>query len=334
MVWKKYALEMEFTGITRKRAAELIAEHFGTAAQYSFDGDKYSVADTRGRVWTVPPCPSVRAERWQNNKMVGANHLYHMKICTPLLYENDFETVEKILGRLETGGAVTNERTGMAVQLSMAGLDHRERFESNLANLYESRGALLQKAVGREFDSLADCSLLGEQGVVSLPLFPSSLDENDMRSYVQLSQGIVDFATKSKGIRQKENDLSNEKFRMRTWLVRIGFVGEEFKYARKLLTENLSGNSAWLRKGLDVVQPEEMKTAEMQMQGMKAEEIQQEETAETQQEETPEIQQEAQSEIPEVVSFDTDNGAEHLPAPSPADDEPETGEAPQNDITM
>lgn len=326
MVWKKYALEMEFTGITRKRAAELIAEHFGTAAQYSFDGDKYSVADTRGRTWTVLPCPSVRAERWQNNKMVGANHLYHMKICTPLLYENDFETVEKILGRLETGGAVTNERTGMAVQLSMAGLDHRERFESNLANLYESRGALLQKAVGREFDSLADCSLLGEQGVVSLPLFPSSLDENDMRSYVQLSQGIVDFATKSKGIRQKENDLSNEKFRMRTWLVRIGFVGEEFKYARKLLTENLSGNSAWLRKGLDVVQPEEMKTAEMQMQGMKAEEIQQEET--------PEIQQEAQSEIPEVVSFDTDNGAEHLPAPSPADDEPETGEAPQNDITM
>ena len=326
MVWKKYALEMEFTGITRKRAAELIAEHFGTAAQYSFDGDKYSVADTRGRVWTVLPCPSVRAERWQNNKMVGANHLYHMKICTPLLYEDDFETVEKILGQLETGGAVTNESTGMAVQLSMVGLDHRERFESNLANLYESRGALLQKAVGREFGSLADCSLLGEQGVVSLPLFPSSLDENDMRSYVQLSQGIVDFATKSKGIRQKENDLSNEKFRMRTWLVRIGFVGEEFKYARKLLTENLSGNSAWLRKGLDVVQPEEMKTAEMQMQGMKAEEIQRDETAET--------QQEAQSEIPEVVSFDTDNGAEHLPATSQTDDEPETGEAPQNDITM
>ncbi len=334
MVWKKYALEMEFTGITRKRAAELIAEHFGTAAQYSFDGDKYSVADTRGRTWTVLPCPSVRAERWQNNKMVGANHLYHMKICTPLLCENDFETVEKILGRLETGGAVTNERTGMAVQLSMAGLDHRERFESNLANLYESRGALLQKAVGREFDSLADCSLLGEQGVVSLPLFPSSLDENDMRSYVQLSQGIVDFATKSKGIRQKENDLSNEKFRMRTWLVRIGFVGEEFKYARKLLTENLSGNSAWLRKGLDAVQPEEMKTAEMQREEMDAEEVQQGETAETQQGETAGIQQEGPLENSETAAHETNSEIENLPSPSPADDELEMEDAPQNDITM
>ena len=334
MVWKKYALEMEFTGITRKRAAELIAEHFGTAAQYSFDGDKYSVADTRGRTWTVLPCPSVRAERWQNNKMVGANHLYHMKICTPLLYENDFETVEKILGRLETGGAVTNERTGMAVQLSMAGLDHRERFESNLANLYESRGALLQKAVGREFGSLADCSLLGEQGAVSLPLFPSSLDENDVRGYVQLSQGIVDFAAKSKGIRQKENDLSNEKFRMRTWLVRIGFVGEEFKYARKLLTENLSGNSAWLRKGLDAVQPEEMKTAEMQREEMDAEEVQQGETAETQQGETAGIQQEGPLENSETAAHETNSEIENLPSPSPADDELEMEDAPQNDITM
>ncbi len=241
MVWKKYGLEIEFTGITRKRAAELVAEHFKTTAAYSFEGDKYSIADERGRTWAVLPCPGVRAERWQNNRMVGANYLYQTKVCTPWLYENDFETLEKILDRLDRGGAVINESTGMMVSLCMTGLDNREKFESNLANLYESRGTLLQKAVGRTFDSLADCSLLDEQGVVSLPLFPCSLDGNDVRSYVQLSQGIADFAAKSKGIRQKENDSPNEKFRLR--LVRIGFVGEEYKHARKLLTENLSGNS-------------------------------------------------------------------------------------------
>ena len=334
MVWKKYGMEMEFTGITRKRAAELIAEHFETTAQYSFDGDKYSVADTRGRTWTVLPCPAVRAERRQNNKMVGANYLYQVKVCTPLLYENDFEAVGEILGRLDTGGAVTNESTGMAVRLSVTGLENQEKFKGSLANLYESRGALLQKAVGREFGSLADCSLLGEQGAVSLPLFPSSLDENDVRGYVQLSQGIVDFAAKSKGIRQKENDLSNEKFRMRTWLVRIGFVGEEFKYARKLLTENLSGNSAWLRKGLDAVQPEEMKTAEMQREEMDAEEVQQGETAETQQGETAGIQQEGPLENSETAAHETNSEIENLPSPSPADDELEMEDAPQNDITM
>lgn len=269
MVWRKYGLEMEMTGITRKRAAELAAEQFGTTAAYSFEGDRYSVVDTRGRIWTVLPCPGVRAERWQNNKMVGANQLYQVKVSTPLLYESDFETVEKILGRLETGGAVINESTDMAVKLGMAGLNSPERFENNLANIYESKGTLLQKAIGREFGSLADCSWLSEQGVVSLPLFPGSLDENEVRSYVQLAQCVVDFAAKSKRIRQKENDSPNEKFQLRTWLVRLGFVGEEFKYARKLLTENLSGNSAWLRKAEMESQAEEMETAAQPQEGQR-----------------------------------------------------------------
>ncbi len=267
MVWKKYGLEMEFTGITRKRAAEQIAEHFGTAAQYSFEGDKYSVTDPRDRVWTVLPCPSVRAERWQNNRMVGANHLYHMKICTPLLYESDFDTVEKILGRLETGGAATNESTGMAVLWSTAGLDDWERFANNMANLYRSRGALLQKSLGREFGRLMDFTMLDGQGVVSMSLFPSSLDENDVKGYVQLAQGIAGLAAKSKRIQHKESDSPNEKFLMRTWLVRLGFVGEEYKYARKLLTENLSGNSAWLR----ISETEETAAAEIQQDGDGAE---------------------------------------------------------------
>ncbi len=330
MVWKKYGLEIEFTGITRKRAAELVAEHFKTTAAYSFEGDKYSIADERGRTWAVLPCPGVRAERWQNNRMVGANYLYQTKVCTPWLYENDFETLEKILDRLDRGGAVINESTGMMVSLCMTGLDNREKFESNLANLYESRGTLLQKAVGRTFDSLADCSLLDEQGVVSLPLFPCSLDGNDVRSYVQLSQGIADFAAKSKGIRQKENDSPNEKFRLRTWLVRIGFVGEEYKHARKLLTENLSGNSAWLRKYEAAPQLEETEPAETRMEGTETEAAQTEMAAEDIHGGSLESPQEEQPESLEILSSEASRGSENLP--SPADEE--TGELPQNEITM
>lgn len=298
MLWRKYGLEMEFTGITRKRAAELIAEQFETSAAYSFEGDRYSIKDTRERVWTVFPCSGVRAERWQNSRMVGANYLYQVKICTPMLYESDFETIEKILGRLETGGAVTNESTGMAVKLSMVGLNNVERFESNLANIYESRGALLQKAIGREFCNLADCSKLKEQGVISLSLFPSSLDGNEGRSYVQLAQCIADFAAKSKTIRQKENDSPNEKFRLRTWLVRIGFVGEEYKYARRLLTGNLSGNSAWLRK------------AEVGM------------------------LQEKQTDVLGVPVFEAGNFQGEQLVPAPAEEEAETEGITQDGITM
>ncbi len=305
MVWRKYGLEMEMTGITRKRAAELAAEQFGTTAAYSFEGDKYSVVDTRGRTWTVLPCPGVRAERWQNNKMVGANQLYQVKVSTPLLYESDFETVEKILGRLETGGAVINESTGMAALLSTAGLDDWERFENNLDNLYRSRGALLQKAVGREFRRLAEFTRLEGQGVITMPLFPGSLDENEVRGYVQLAQCVVDFAAKSKRIWHKENDSPNEKFQLRTWLVRLGFVGEEFKYARKLLTENLSGNSAWLRK------------AEMESQAGEPE--------------TAAQLQEGQREDLESPSPEANSGMETPPSNEP---EEEAEEVPQNEITM
>ena len=37
----------------------------------------------------------------------------------------------------------------------------------------------------------------------------------------------------------------NEKFAMRVYLNRIGFIGEEFKSCRKHLYEHLDGNAAW-----------------------------------------------------------------------------------------
>ena len=43
--------------------------------------------------------------------------------------------------------------------------------------------------------------------------------------------------------REKETD--NEKFAFRVFLIRLGFVGDEFKLARKILMKNLSGNSAF-----------------------------------------------------------------------------------------
>jgi len=42
--------------------------------------------------------------------------------------------------------------------------------------------------------------------------------------------------------------LENDKFAMRIFLVRLGFVGDEYKTARKILLRNLSGNSSWKHK--------------------------------------------------------------------------------------
>ena len=37
----------------------------------------------------------------------------------------------------------------------------------------------------------------------------------------------------------------NEKFAMRVWLNRIGFIGDEFKACREHLYQHLDGNAAW-----------------------------------------------------------------------------------------
>ncbi|WP_233276066.1 hypothetical protein [Schinkia azotoformans] len=42
-----------------------------------------------------------------------------------------------------------------------------------------------------------------------------------------------------------EKQVDNEKYAFRCFLLRLGFVGSEFKTERKILLKNLSGNSAF-----------------------------------------------------------------------------------------
>ena len=56
---------------------------------------------------------------------------------------------------------------------------------------------------------------------------------------------------------------------LRTWLVRAGMVGEEYKFARKMLTQNLEGNSAWQK----MMEPTEIESKEVCNQTQSEEEM-------------------------------------------------------------
>lgn len=56
---------------------------------------------------------------------------------------------------------------------------------------------------------------------------------------------MCDMAKKQKRVTAKEHGTRNDKFDMRLFLVRLGFIGEEYKAARKILLQNLTGNSSW-----------------------------------------------------------------------------------------
>ena len=120
---------------------------------------------------------------------------------------------------------------------------------------------MFQKAIGTDFDKLADCSQLDEKGTIEFPIFKSTLNSQEILSYIQMAQVINNYAQRQKAVSQKVNPSANEKFIMRTWLVRAGMIGEEYKLARKLFTGYLQGNSAWMNK-MDCIEIQEVQISD------------------------------------------------------------------------
>ena len=64
---QNFGIEIELTGLTRKKAAEIMAVHFGTRAYYSGDGyDAYHAKDQTGRIWKAMSDGSIYEERGES----------------------------------------------------------------------------------------------------------------------------------------------------------------------------------------------------------------------------------------------------------------------------
>ena len=92
------------------------------------------------------------------------------------------------------------------------------------------------------------------KGTVEFRLFqfapPSNGKQNGLhagklKSYIQLCLAMSQMAKDLKTASPKEQQKENKKFAMRTWLMRLGFIGDEFATARETLTENLTGDSGF-----------------------------------------------------------------------------------------
>ena len=66
-----------------------------------------------------------------------------------------------------------------------------------------------------------------------------------LKSYIQFALALSQMAKTVRTASPKEQQKENPKYAMRTWLLRLGFIGDEFKTARDILTRNLEGDAAW-----------------------------------------------------------------------------------------
>lgn len=82
-------------------------------------------------------------------------------------------------------------------------------------------------------------------GTVELRGFNGTLHAGKIRSYIVLALAMNNQALTQKSASSKKPQTDNEKFAMRTWLNRIGLIGEEFKNCREHLCKHLGGSAAW-----------------------------------------------------------------------------------------
>jgi hypothetical protein len=83
------------------------------------------------------------------------------------------------------------------------------------------------------------------KGTIEFRMFNSSLHAGVVKSDIQLCLAISHQALIQKSARHTKTVSDNEKYTFRTWLLRLGLIGDEFKTARHHLLKNLEGNIAW-----------------------------------------------------------------------------------------
>lgn len=69
-----------------------------------------------------------------------------------------------------------------------------------------------------------------------------------LKAYIQICLAMSQLAKDLKFASKKPQQTENEKYAFRCWMLRLGFIGKEFKTARTLLLKNVKGNGAWRNK--------------------------------------------------------------------------------------
>ena len=110
----------------------------------------------------------------------------------------------------------------------------------NLKALIAAKGSLIKKALGVD-----DLPLEITDTKVSFPWFPAASAPDEMNAYDTFICKLCEMARNQKRVHAAEKPTDNEKYAFRCFLLRLGFIGAEYKTARKILLGKLSGSSAF-----------------------------------------------------------------------------------------
>lgn len=153
----------------------------------------------------------------------------------------DSEEIERLIESLHDRGFEAQEAEHgdrLVIELPREGVS--EEALDNLKRLVESKAALIKKAL--DADNLL---IKTDEEKISFPWFDRLPPSEQINVYARFIGKLIEMAKSQTRITAKEKPVDNDKFAFRCFLLRLGFIGDEYKTDRKILLMNLSGNSAF-----------------------------------------------------------------------------------------
>jgi hypothetical protein len=212
------------TGNERKVLVAAIAELTGEKAIYKFMPTcAYEIGDI-----TVDKEGGVTCE--DADKLERIIHNLIADGFTP-------EDAEEIESAEEEATAEEADKNGTGLTVSVP-LD--KAAVGNLTNLLTAKESLIKKALG-----INDLGIEVTEDVISFPWFSEMPEPDAVKAYTHFIAALCKMSKDLKRASATEKDVDNEKYAFRCFLLRLGFIGNEYKAERKILLKNLSGNSSW-----------------------------------------------------------------------------------------
>ena len=116
----------------------------------------------------------------------------------------------------------------------------------NLTKLLDAKGSLIKKALG-----VSELPIEIQEDRVAFPWFREMPDADAVKAYTHFISALCEMSKNAKRVTVTEKAVDNEKYAFRCFLLRLGFIGSEYKVERKILLKNLSGSSAFKNGGAD-----------------------------------------------------------------------------------
>lgn len=227
------------SGSDRKRLVAAIAEHTGEKAKYlGAPGFAYQVGS-----YTVSVDGQVIIE---DNSNAAA--------LIRFLREKGFQAEDPLADCIadDTTEEQSEPREIDGICISMPRSLFTDANLENLKALIAAKGNLIKKALGTD-----ELPLEITDTKVSFPWFPGIPTPDEMKAYDTFICKLCEMARNAKRVVAKEKETDNDKYAFRCFLLRLGFIGAEYKSERKILLRNLTGSSAF-RSG----QPKEVEVCE------------------------------------------------------------------------